>query len=148
LLFSIVQPRRRSVGSALRGSQSAVGRQHSVLPVLDAGLAELVEADHEIAPGVSFLQTNGHTPCHASVLIESDGKRAVITGDAMHHPVQMRYPDWQLTEFDSNGDHASRARRALLEQFVDTDTLFIGSHFASPTAGFVRRDGDGFRLVQ
>ncbi len=122
------------------------GFRDSVMPILQAGMGELVALDYEVAPGISFLSTHGHTPGHVSVLVESNGEQAVITGDAIHHPFQMARPEWP-TQFDTCGDEAQDARRALLERCVDTDTLFVGSHFAPPTAGFVRRDGDGFKLV-
>ena len=32
------------------------------------------------------------TPGHVSVLIESEGERAVITGDMTHHPCQLAHP--------------------------------------------------------
>ena len=42
----------------------------SVTPILDAGLATLVEYDHKIGDEISLLPTVGHTPGHVSVMIE------------------------------------------------------------------------------
>jgi len=53
----------------------------SVRPIFDAGLAELVEMDHRVSPEIRLRPTPGHTPGHVSVVIESEGQSAVITGD-------------------------------------------------------------------
>jgi glyoxylase-like metal-dependent hydrolase (beta-lactamase superfamily II) len=58
----------------------------SVQPIFDAGLATLVEMNHRISDEIRLTPTPGHTPGHVSVLIESNGERAMITGDMLHHP--------------------------------------------------------------
>jgi len=52
----------------------------SVAPVLDAGLAELVDTGHKVTPEVWLEPTPGHTPGHVSVRVSSKGQDAVITG--------------------------------------------------------------------
>jgi glyoxylase-like metal-dependent hydrolase (beta-lactamase superfamily II) len=117
----------------------------SILPVVNAGLANFVSSEAAITGEISLIPTPGHSPFHASVLIESEGERAVITGDAIHHPCQIAYPDWGTTS-DTNKELARRSRISLLDRFSDSQTLFIGSHFPPPTAGYVSRDGNGFRF--
>jgi hypothetical protein len=34
-----------------------------------------------------------------------------------------------------------------VERFADSDTVIIGSHYADPVAGRIRRTGTGCRLV-
>ncbi|MBE0621775.1 MAG: MBL fold metallo-hydrolase, partial [Burkholderiales bacterium] len=65
----------------------------SVRPIIDAGLAELVDMNHVLTPEVRLEPTPGHTPGHVSVRISSQGAEAVITGDLMHHPLQCAEPD-------------------------------------------------------
>jgi len=117
----------------------------SVQPIFEAGLAELVEMDHRISPELRLAPTPGHTPGHVSVLINSEGERAMITGDIMHHPCQIAHPDW-APGFDSDRAAAETTRRRVLGEVADQPVLVIGTHFAAPTAGRVRRDGDAFRL--
>jgi glyoxylase-like metal-dependent hydrolase (beta-lactamase superfamily II) len=113
----------------------------SMQPVVDAGLVDLVDVDAELAPGVSFFSTPGHTPGHCSVLLESDGSRALITGDFMHHAVQVAAPEW-CSHFDSDAAAAERTRREFIEASADTDLLVIGTHFGGPGAGrIVSTDG-------
>ena len=117
-----------------------------VLPVYQAGQVDLVADDHLVTDGVGFLPTPGHSPHHVSVLISSAGRSAVITGDVAHHPCQIAHPDWtSASDFDP--DQARSSRRNLWERFADTNTLIIGSHYADPVAGRIRREGTRFRLA-
>jgi glyoxylase-like metal-dependent hydrolase (beta-lactamase superfamily II) len=118
----------------------------SIQPIVDAGLATLVEMDARLSPEIHLMPTPGHTPGHVSVVIESRGARAVITGDLMHHPCQMARPDWS-SGFDSDQDESRDTRHAFLRQFADTPTLVIGTHFAGPTAGQVVREGNAYRFI-
>ena len=118
----------------------------SVRPVFAAGLVDLVESDHQIARGVNLLATPGHTPGHVSVRIASEGVEALITGDCIHHPCQMTRTDW-CSSADYDQAQGRRTREKLLEKYVDSDVLLIGTHFASPTAGYVKRhDVSGYWL--
>jgi glyoxylase-like metal-dependent hydrolase (beta-lactamase superfamily II) len=120
-------------------------QQDSVKPILDAGLADLVESDHRITPEVFLEPTPGHTPGHVSVRISSQGSDAVITGDLMHHPVQCGEPAW-AANFDIDPDAARATRRAFLEKYKDGKVLVLGTHFAAPTAGHIQSDGEVFRF--
>jgi len=117
----------------------------SVKPIFDAGLAQTVELDHRISPELRLIPTTGHTPGHVSVMIESQGQAAVITGDMIHHPCQIGRPDWS-TEYDTDKKASAATRHAVLKDWADKPILVIGTHFAAPTAGHVKRDGDGYRF--
>ena len=117
----------------------------SVRPILDAGLAELVELDHRISPDIRLVPSTGHTPGHVSVMIESNGESAVITGDMSHHPCQLAHPDWS-PRFDTDAAASAATRARLFAEWADKPILVIGTHYAAPTAGHIRRDGDAFRL--
>lgn len=101
-----------------------------------------VKANPEIVQGVSLIPTPGHTPGHVSVAIQSKGQRALITGDCIHHPCQMTRIDW-CSSADSDSDEGLSTRRNLLSNLTNTDTLVIGTHFATPTAGYVRPHTEG-----
>ena len=87
------------------------------------------------------MATPGHTPGHVSVSIESEGSRALITGDCIHHPVQMTRTDW-CSSADFDQDQARATRESLLKSYVDSDVLIIGTHFATPTAGYIKSRGN------
>ena len=118
----------------------------SVRPVLDAGLVAPVEPDHRLCDEVSLIATPGHTPAHVSVRIASGAEEALITGDFLHHPCQMARLDWPSSA-DYDAERALRTRRDVFTRLAGTETLLIGTHFATPTAGRVVRDGDAFRLA-
>ena len=117
----------------------------SVKPIFDAGLATLVDLDHVISPEIRLIPSTGHTPGHVCVRIESEGETAVITGDMTHHPCQMAHPDWSPV-FDSDPGAAATTRARLFAEWADQPILDIGTHYAGPTAGKVRRDGAAFRF--
>jgi glyoxylase-like metal-dependent hydrolase (beta-lactamase superfamily II) len=117
----------------------------SVTPIFDAGLAHTVEMDHRLSPEIRLMPTTGHTPGHVSVAIESRGETAIITGDMMHHPCQIAHPEWSPA-FDSDPEAARATRTAMLKDWADQPVLVIGTHFAAPTAGHIRRDGATYRF--
>lgn len=132
-------------GSAL-ADQTQLIQDESIQPVIDAGLLELVPSNSQVAPGVHYESTVGHTSAHHSVRLESDGASAFITGDFIHHPMQIAHPDWSSTG-DFDGEASTRNRRAFFESCAGTDLLVLGTHFTGPGAGHIVKDGDGFRLV-
>jgi len=117
----------------------------SVTPILDAGLATLVETDERICDEISLMPTVGHTPGHVSVMIESRGEQALITGDFMHHPCQIAHPEWETTA-DSDPAKGIETRRLMFDRLAGSPVLVIGTHFAGATAGRLVRDGDAYRL--
>ena len=127
------------------GAEQATIFADSVAPVFDAGLVDLIGTEHLICPEVSLVPTHGHTPGHVSVRISSRGEEALITGDFIHHPCQMAHVDWS-SAVDYDPDAARQTRRRMFEALAETPTLVIGTHFAGPTAGRLRRDGDAYRL--
>lgn len=118
----------------------------AVAPVVAAGLAELVEGPYQITEEVRLEPTPGHTPGHMSVWVESMGERALLTGDASHHPVQWAEPDWSIIGED-DPRLSTRTRRHLLEEYIDSPYLIIGGHYQTPTAGYLEFDGRETRFV-
>src|SRR3989338_1677942 len=112
----------------------------SVRPVLEAGLAELVDADQRITDEIWLEPTPGHTPGHGSVRLASGDREAVITGDLMHHPIQMAEPRW-ASHFDSDVEQARKTRRAFCERYADGPVTVLGTHFNHPTVGRILRHG-------
>src|ERR1043166_2177369 len=116
----------------------------SVLPVVEAGRAEIVRDDFEIGDHARILPTPGHTPGHVAFAFGKAEDHAVVSGDLMHSPLQARYPELSM-KFDVDQALAAATRRNFLERWCDTDTLCCTAHFPSPSSGRIRRWGDGFR---
>lgn len=119
--------------------------QDSVLPIMEAGKAELVGGEHEIVEGIRLEPTPGHTPGHCSIHLSSGGAEAVITGDMMHHPIQLLQPE-RSTRFCNDPAQAARTRRAFLSRYAERDVPIVGTHFAAPTHGHVVGHKDAFAL--
>ena len=118
----------------------------SVLPVVEAGLAELVEYNFTEPLGleerVTLLPTPGHTPGHFCINVEGRDDAGLITGDAIHHPIQLREPHL-VNNGDMDVPHARRTREALIRQLAESGQVMLPCHFAGPTAGRIRDDGAG-----
>jgi glyoxylase-like metal-dependent hydrolase (beta-lactamase superfamily II) len=104
----------------------------SIQPILDAGLAELVETNHRLNEEVWLEPTPGHTIGHSTVNILSGGEKAIMTGDMIHSPLQASEPDVS-TYFCDDPEQANLTRRAFLAQASTEGALVLGTHFPEPT---------------
>ena len=116
----------------------------SVLPVVEAGQAELVQAGHMLGDHVTLVPTPGHTPGHVSVKVTSGGHEALITGDALHSTAQCHHPEWHF-KYDADPERAVTSRVDLLEAAAESDCVVLGSHFSLPSIGRVKRTSNAFR---
>ncbi|MGE0747118.1 MAG: MBL fold metallo-hydrolase [Rhodospirillales bacterium] len=119
--------------------------EDSVLPIVEAGKADLVDANHEIDDGLWLEHTPGHTVGHVCIHLKSGGMHAVFIGDMMHHPVQVPNPQWS-TAFCRDPAQAAATRVSFLERHIDTPSWIIPAHFAGGTAGRVKSGGDQWRF--
>jgi glyoxylase-like metal-dependent hydrolase (beta-lactamase superfamily II) len=115
----------------------------SVLPVVEAKKAEIVTNDFSIGDHIRILPTPGHTPGHVAFTLGRGKDDAVFSGDLIHTPLQLRYPELS-PKFDVDPAQAATTRRSFLERYCDTDTLCCTAHFPSPSTGKIRRHGNGF----
>jgi glyoxylase-like metal-dependent hydrolase (beta-lactamase superfamily II) len=107
-----------------------------VKPLYDLGVLDVVDGERSITPELTTLHTPGHTPGSQSVLVQSDGQRALIVGDAFSHPVQVTEPGWRYV-FDMHADVAARTRHTLLDRLDAESMPFAASHFPVPGFGKV-----------
>jgi glyoxylase-like metal-dependent hydrolase (beta-lactamase superfamily II) len=112
--------------------------EDSVKPVFDAGLVKLVPMDFKVCEGIHFEATPGHTPGHVSIHLESEGQHALITGDSIHHPCQIEKVQWSSSA-DYDQTASMQTRQSLLDKYGESDVLIIGTHFATPSAGYLRK---------
>jgi glyoxylase-like metal-dependent hydrolase (beta-lactamase superfamily II) len=118
----------------------------SVAPVIDAGLADIVAADTDLGAGLRLFSTPGHTPGHASLELRAGSKRFVISGDLMHHPVQLARPDWaEIGDWDAA--LARETRNAFLDEQCASATPVAGTHFPTRPVGHVEAHRGKWRFV-
>jgi glyoxylase-like metal-dependent hydrolase (beta-lactamase superfamily II) len=117
----------------------------SLLPIVERGQADMIEDRHVLSDCVEIEPAHGHTPGHFVVRLSGGGREAVLSGDLLHTPLQLRYPDWS-TRFCVDPEMARQTRRRFLARHCDSELLIFPAHFPSPTGGRVRRDGDHYRF--
>ncbi|MCU0943847.1 MAG: MBL fold metallo-hydrolase [Rubritepida sp.] len=98
-------------GQERPGGAGGVWRMNC-LPIVEAGQALLVDEDFRLEDGISLILTPGHSPGHVCVQVESQGQRAIIAGDMLHHQLQCTDPTLS-TIFCSDGGPAQRIRPRL-----------------------------------
>jgi glyoxylase-like metal-dependent hydrolase (beta-lactamase superfamily II) len=120
----------------------------SVLPVVEAGLADIVESNHcvhrEIEDGIWLEDAAGHSPGNVVVNARRGGSRVVFTGDVIHHPIQLVRPDIAFFADESPAE-ACATRQRLLAQCADDGAVLLPAHFPDPPAGRVRRAKRNYR---
>ena len=120
--------------------------RHTIDPLAEAGVLDLVDGDHQVCGGLRLAPAPGHTPGHVSVRIADKGQVAFVTGDLMHHPLQVAEPRIGSPQ-DADPALAERTRRKFLADRAADGALVIGTHFAGPSAGYVVAAGDSYRFV-
>ena len=112
-----------------------------VWPLADLGLVELMHGEHTITSELTAVPTPGHTPGHVSILVDSQGQRALVLGDAAHSPVQIQEPDW-VSRADMDPELTRQTRRALMDRLEREEILMAAGHFQAPGFGrIVRLEG-------
>lgn len=97
----------------------------------------------ELLPGLSVIQTPGHSPGTSIFKIESEGEGAYFIGDVAHHQAELVEADWQgVSDFDI--PLGRKARHDVASLLADTGAPFVAAHFKDFTWGKVVRTSDGF----
>jgi glyoxylase-like metal-dependent hydrolase (beta-lactamase superfamily II) len=113
----------------------------SLEPLADHGLLKLVQGDAEIAPGLRYAFTAGHTENHAVIWLESKGEHGCFLGDLV--PTRSHVPMKWISAYDINAGRSFRARERLYPQ-LEGVTCFFYHEPEMPVAHIIR---DGKRYV-
>lgn len=112
-----------------------------VWPLEELGLIEFMEGERAITSELTSLPTPGHTPGHMSIMISSQGERALVLGDALHNPAQIEQTDW-VSRADIDPEQTRRTRRSLVERLEREGLVVAAGHFPAPGFGkIVRLEG-------
>jgi len=115
-----------------------------VLPIVEAGRADLVTGTHRLNDHIEIVPAPGHSPGHVVFRLESGGAHAAFVGDVFHHLLQVYYPHWNFPK-NSDAEAARASRRAVLEHCAATDALVLPGHVGAPFAGHIEAVATGFR---
>ncbi len=115
--YEATHPNERTKASYLK---------ENFLPIEQAGQLMLVDGDKEITPGIKVINTNGHTQGHQSVLIESEGKKAIYFGDLIPTASHIRLP--YLMGYDLYPLELLETKKKILTQAIKENWLLIFEH--------------------
>ena len=105
-----------------------------VQPLQATGKLDLFEGEHAVTSSITTLPTPGHTPGHTAILIQSEGERAIITGDLLHLPLEVHEVTW-TSRADADAAQAVASRIEVLDQVEQDGSLLLGGHLPSPGFG-------------
>jgi glyoxylase-like metal-dependent hydrolase (beta-lactamase superfamily II) len=120
----------------------AASMAESILPIVDAGLANFIEPDVDLGDGITVISTPGHTKGHIAIRFQTGSEQFIIAGDSFHHPCQVARPEWP-TAADYSKDQSIATRKRLLAELAGSRTLLAGTHFCSPSFGYISADPAG-----
>jgi glyoxylase-like metal-dependent hydrolase (beta-lactamase superfamily II) len=107
----------------------------------------LIKAGAEVAPGVTTIDTAGHTPGHMSVHIGSGSEEMILAADVVvDSEVSFLHPEWPF-EFDIDVPMGTKTRMAFLDRAAADKTLIGTYHLSFPGFGHVMREGSAYRWL-
>jgi glyoxylase-like metal-dependent hydrolase (beta-lactamase superfamily II) len=135
-------------------SRAPAGRMQGLFKnnrnIFEAGLKKKVtpyEWGKEIAPGLTSVETVGHTPGHTSYVLASGPGKVFIQSDVTNNPNPFASnPGWHAF-FDQDGDIAEKTRRRVYDMVVAEKLQVQGFHYPFPGLGNVEKDGNGYRVI-
>jgi len=116
-------------------------RPDNFLPLEGTGQLELIESGAEIAPGVSFEPTPGHTRFHQSVRVEGDGEVALFCADLVPTAAHVRLP--YIMAYDLYPLETLATKKRLLPRAAREGWRLILQHEPVAPIGRVRQDERG-----
>jgi glyoxylase-like metal-dependent hydrolase (beta-lactamase superfamily II) len=118
----------------------------NVIPIVEAGLADLVDDGHEPGPGLRLVPLPGHTGGQMGLVVDYADHRAIFCGDAIHSPLQIFQPDLS-TSTCTDPAQANRTRTAILAEAADSVRLVVPAHFRGGRCAHIRPHGSGYEPV-
>ena len=116
----------------------------SILPIMQTGQVMLVEGDHDLDGLIRLEPAPGHTPGNVVMHLAAPDGHAVLSGDVLHHPIQVMYPEWSAA-FCEDPAQSATSRTQFVERHADQGTLILPAHFPAPAAGRIVRAGSRWR---
>ena len=117
--YVVQQRETRSLPQALQA--------YVIDPLRDTGQLDEIDGESVLAPGVKVIPTPGHTPGHQSVLVDTDDRPVIVTGDVLVHAIQLVAPEIAYA-YEDDPDAARRTRVALLREAMEADALLATAH--------------------
>jgi glyoxylase-like metal-dependent hydrolase (beta-lactamase superfamily II) len=135
-------------------SRAPAGRMQTVFKnarrVMTAEVLKRVkpyEPGKEITPGITSVNTNGHSWGHNSHIVASGAAKVFVQGDVTHVPhLFARNPGWHAF-YDQDGPKAEATRRRIYDMLAAEKMLVQGFHYPFPGLAHVEKAGTGYREI-
>src|SRR5678815_4340643 len=119
--------------------------QENFVPLMSAGVLDLVPGDDVVATGVRVVRTGGHTMHHQIVMIESARRTAVFAADLVPTTAHIDEP-W-IMGYDLYPMDTLAFKRTFLREAIDREYLIFFEHDPAIVAGYIR-EKDGRKYVE
>ncbi|MBT8398706.1 MAG: MBL fold metallo-hydrolase [Gemmatimonadetes bacterium] len=114
-------------------------------PLVDAGLVDVVAGPTELVEGVRLLPTPGHTPFHQSILLESQGERALFLADLC--PTASHLPLPWIMGYDLEPLVTLETKRSVLGRAQEEGWVLVFQHDTKTPWGRLDPDSEKLRLL-
>jgi glyoxylase-like metal-dependent hydrolase (beta-lactamase superfamily II) len=121
-------------------------RRDNFTPIAHVNQWEFLTGDTELFPGITAVVTAGHTRCHQSVKIESEGQVAFFLGDLI--PTVSHLPLPYIMGYDLYPIQTLETKRWVLDRAFEENWLLLFEHDPKVQAGRVRKDVEGKYLLE
>lgn len=100
-----------------------------------------------VAPGITAVAIDGHTPGHSGYEIVSGNARLLDIGDTAHsYIVSLQHPEWAMG-FDNDKITGKASRLATLARLAASHEMVFSPHFPYPGIGTIVPAGNAYRWV-
>ncbi len=105
----------------------------------------LINGDAKVTDQVRLVVTPGHTRAHQSVLIEDAGQQLLFLGDMAGRAIYMERLAW-IPAYDIDPLQTLETKRRIRNWAIEENVQLIFQHDPEITIGWMRQDGDKFRV--
>ncbi|MBN1164130.1 MAG: MBL fold metallo-hydrolase [Candidatus Krumholzibacteriota bacterium] len=111
------------------------------LPLRERERLELLDGEREIMPGVTVIPTQGHTPGHQVVVLDTGGHKWLYCGDLVPLASHVNLP--YIMAYDHFPLQTLEEKKRLLSRAVDENWILFFEHDPEIAAARIKRNDKG-----
>jgi len=115
------------------------------VPLERRGQLRLLFGDTRVTSEVRCVVTRGHTRAHQSVVIESEGKKAIYLGDLSSWALGMERLAW-VPAYDVEPLETIETRRRIRQWALEEEVLLIFEHDPRIPMGYLRQERERYKV--
>jgi glyoxylase-like metal-dependent hydrolase (beta-lactamase superfamily II) len=112
--------------------------QEDFVPLRESGQLELIDGNQAIEEGIELIKIPGHNRHFQTVIIQSNGKKAVYLGDLIPTVTHLAFP--YIMGFDLFPLETLEAKKWIIRQAAEEGWLLIFEHDPETRMGYVRME--------